>query len=189
MVGIIGHDGTHAGHTLALDYISPVGYDTGSKYQLREVRMHPYQEQTKILWELIQRMISAEKKESWIEAISHMYTMLEVGLRFLLSSEAGASGVPIPPEKIDRQRFLMELANLAKDKGFIDELIWKKIQEFNDIRKKAIHGLAKGEIKYEGLKEPALKSIKLYGDIQNCWLKIEWGPEETYENYVKGKVI
>lgn len=144
-------------------------------------KTHPFQKQANIMWELIKRMITAGRKESWIEAISLSYT-LEVELRFLLSSRAGKTGIPIPSEIIDKQKFLMALANLAKDKGFIDESIWKKIQEFNDIRRKAIHRLAQGEISYEELKEPALKSHKIIGEIQDRWLPMKWGPEESYEN-------
>lgn len=144
--------------------------------------MHPFQNQAKIMWDLVKRKISADKKESWVESMSLSYTLIEIGLRFLLSSKTGASGTPVPPEEIDRQKYLMDLANLAKEKEFIDETIWEKIKEFNSIRRKSIHSLAQGKIKYEDLEEPALQSLELLGDIQNCWLTLEWGPEESFEN-------
>jgi hypothetical protein len=74
----------------------------------------------------------------------------------------------------------MNLANLAKDNGFIDETIWKRIEEFNDTRRKAIHYLAQGKISYENLKEPALSISNLISDIQSCWLPIRFRPEERY---------
>jgi hypothetical protein len=138
--------------------------------------MHPFQDQMGPMWEIVKRMVSAEKKESWIEAISLSYTLLEIELRLLLSSKAGRAKTPLPPEKIEKQENLMNLANLARDHRFIDEALWEKIREFNDIRRKAIHRLAQGEISYDDLKEPALRSSKLFGEIQDRWLTITWGP-------------
>jgi len=142
--------------------------------------MHPYQDQVDKMWDLIKRKISAQKNGFWLESISLSYILLEIELRLLLSSKAGASRNPIPPRKIDNQDYLMNLANLAKDKGFIDKTIWNRIKDFNSTRKKAIHGLAQGEISYEDLKEPALSIHNLVYDIQSCWLPIKFGPEEKY---------
>ena len=74
----------------------------------------------------------------------------------------------------------MNLANLAKDNGFIDETIWDRIRAFNCTRIKAIHGLAQGEISYDELKEPALTAGELIYDIQSRWLPITFGLEEKY---------
>jgi len=142
--------------------------------------MHPYQNQINKMWELIKRKNLAQQNGFWMESLCLSYILLEIELRLLLSSKAGAHGVPLPPRKIDSQHYLMNLANLAKDNGFIDESIWKRIKDFNDIRRKAIHSLAQGEISYEDLKEPALSISSLIFDIQSCWLPIKIGPEETY---------
>ncbi len=134
---------------------------------------------------LISLNIRANRNEYWIEAISLAYTLLEIELRLLLSSKAGASGVPVSPKTIYKQQYLKELAKLAKEKGFIDENLCEKILEFNNIRRKMIHRFALGEISYEELKGPALECHKIMGDIQNCWLPITWGPEESYKDFLK----
>ena len=140
------------------------------------------------MWNLDKLMIQALKKESWIEALSLSYTLIEIELRFLLSSSAGKSRIPIPLEKIYKQKFLMDLANLAKDNIFIDESLWAKIQQFNEIRRKAIHRLAQCQISYEDLKEPALKSHEIMGDIQGCCLKLEFGSVEGCETWKNVKI-
>jgi len=96
-----------------------------------------------------------------------------------LSSKAGRSRIPIPPRRIDDQKYLMNLANLAKDNEFIDENIWKRIKEFNDARRKNIHGLAQGEISYSELEKPCFGLVNLIYDIQNIWLPTKFGKEET----------
>ena len=142
--------------------------------------MNPYQDQVNKMWDLIKRRISAQKNGFWLESISLSYILLEIELRLLLSSKAGTSGIPIPPRKINNQNYLMKLANLAKDNGFIDETIWKRTKDFNEARRKAIHGLAQGEISYSELKEPALSTGNLIFDIQSRWLPITFGPEEKH---------
>lgn len=141
--------------------------------------MYPYQDQIDKMWNLIKRQILAQKNGFWIESLCLGYTLLEIELRLLLSSKAGARGVPIPPRKIDGQEYLMNLANLAKDNGFIDRSIWERIKDFNDVRKKAIHRLAQGEISYGDLKESTLGISNLIYDVQSCWLPIKIGPDET----------
>ncbi|MBE3143959.1 MAG: hypothetical protein IMZ61_08555 [Planctomycetes bacterium] len=148
--------------------------------------MHPFQSQVNNMWKLIKLKIRAQKKESWIEAISLSYTLLEIELRLLLSSKKGASGIPVPPEEIYKQQYLKDLAKVAREKGFIDDTLWGKIIEFNDIRRKAIHRFALGEISYEDLKGPALESTEIMGEIQNCWGgPVKWGPEESFEDWKK----
>jgi hypothetical protein len=154
---------------------------------MKERKMNPFQYQVNNMWELIKRVISAGKKESWLEAISLSYTLLEVNLRLLLSSKAGRDRAPIPPEVIGKQKYLMDLANLARKKEFIDDTLLGKIQKFNDIRNKAIHRLAHGEISYEDLREPAMESHKIMGEIQGCYLTLKWGPEERVEDFKKAK--
>ena len=141
--------------------------------------MHPYQNQVDRMWDLIKQENYAQRNGCWLEAISLSYILLEIELRLLLSSKAGPSRIPIRPRTIDNQDYLMNLANLSKDNKFIDEGIWKRIQEFNEVRKGAIHGLAQGEISYSDLKETASNCSKLIYDIQSCWLPIKFGQEET----------
>ena len=74
----------------------------------------------------------------------------------------------------------MNLANLAKDNGFIDETLRNQIKDFNTDRGKAIHNLAQGIIRYDDLKEPALSISKLIYEIQSCWLPTKYGAEEKY---------
>jgi len=145
--------------------------------------MHPYQEQVNKLWEIIKLESRAKKNGFWLESLSLSYIHLEVELRLLLTSKAGKDSIPLPTEKIDKQAYLMQLANLAKDNKFIDEETWEKIQEFNDIRRKAIHGLIHGEITYAELDKPAKSTFEIAYAIQNKWLKIKFGKEETYEEY------
>ncbi len=140
--------------------------------------MHPYQYQVNKMWDLIKRKISAQEKGFWLESISLSYVLLEVELRLLLSSKAGEPRIPTPPRTIDSQKYLIDLANLAKKNGFIDETIYKQIKDFNEARIKAIHYLAQGKISYDDLKEPALSTTKLIGDIQSCWLPIKFGEIE-----------
>lgn len=130
------------------------------------------------MWGVISLKIRAQKNESWIEAISLSYTLLEVELRLLLSSKASNSGRPVPIEKINKQKHLMDLANLAKRKGFIGADIWKTIRDFNDVRNRAIHGYITGEVSYSELREPALTATEVIGAVQDRWLPIEWGQEE-----------
>ncbi|MBI2400606.1 MAG: hypothetical protein HYV23_06085, partial [Deltaproteobacteria bacterium] len=92
---------------------------------------------------------------------------------------------PVNLEKILGQKYLMNLANLAKDNGFINQNIWERIKKFNGFRKKAMHGLIQGEISYDDLRMPCLEVEQLSLDIQDCWLKITFGPAETFEQYKK----
>ena len=134
------------------------------------------------MWDLIKRRNLAQAKGFWMESISLSYVLLEIELRLLLSSKAGDSRIPVPPEEIDNQKYLMNLANVAKNKGYIDNSILDKIIDFNEARRKAIHKLAQGEICYDELKESALKTGDLIYDIQSCWLPIKFGPIEHFSD-------
>lgn len=145
--------------------------------------MHPYQDQVNRMWEIIKLNGRARKNGFWLESLSLSYVLLEVELRLLLTSKAGKDSTPISPEKIENQQYLMQLANLAKDNKFLDEGTWLRIKEFNDVRRKAIHGLTRGKISYAELETPATQFIDLAYAIQSRWLKITIGKEETYEEY------
>ena len=145
--------------------------------------MHPYQDQVNRMWEIIKLENKAKKNGFWLESLSLSYILLEVELRLLLTSKAGKDESPLSSDKIDKQIYLMQLANLAKDHGFIDKETWEKIQEFNDIRKKGIHGLIRGELTYAELEEQAKSTFEIAYAIQNKWLQITFGKQETYEEY------
>lgn len=119
--------------------------------------MHPYQDQVDRMWEIIKLNGKARKNGFWLESLSLSYVLLEVELRLLLTSKVGKDGIPISLEKIEKQQYLMQLANLAKDNKFLDEDTWRRIKEFNDVRKEAIHGLIRGEISYAELETPVKK--------------------------------
>jgi len=147
--------------------------------------MHPYQNQVDRMWEIIKLSIRAKKQGYWLEFLCLLYILLEIELRLLLTSKAGKNGIPIPPEKIDKQIYLMNLANLANDNGFIGEPHWQRIKDFNDVRKNAIHGLAQGKISYGDLGKNLEPLTQLVYDIQENWLPIKFGKEETFEEYLR----
>ena len=132
--------------------------------------MHPYQDQVNRMWEIIKLRFRAQKDGYWLESISLSYVLLEIQLRLLLSSRAGTSGEPIPPETTDEKRYLRDLATVARNRGFIDKNIWTKIDDFNEGRIRAIHGLAQGKTSYEDLREIASRATGIMSDIQNRWL-------------------
>jgi len=145
--------------------------------------MHPYQDQVNKMWEIIKLELRAKKNGFWLESLSLSYMLLEVTLRLLLTSKAGKDGIPLSSDKIGKQLYLIQLANLAKDHKFLDTETWQKIKELNDIRRKAIHGLMHGEITYAELEEPAKNTFEIAYAIQNKWLPITFGKAETYEEY------
>jgi len=145
--------------------------------------MHPYQDQVDRMWEIIKLNGRARQNGFWLESLSLSYVLLEVELRLLLTSKAGKDSIPISLGKIESQQYLMQLANFAKDNKFLDEGTWLRIKDFNDVRRKAIHGLIRGKISYAELEIPAIQFIDLAYTIQSRWLKITIGKEETYEEY------
>ncbi|MFA7385925.1 MAG: hypothetical protein WCZ99_03230, partial [Candidatus Paceibacterota bacterium] len=118
----------------------------------------------------------------YLEVIDLTYILFEIELRLLLTSKAGEKKLPLPKLKIDNQKYLMNLANLAKDNKFLDYKLWREIKKFNDFRSSAIHGLAQGKISYPDLKNICDSTTNIIYDIQSCWLKITIGKEETLED-------
>jgi len=143
--------------------------------------MHPYQDEVNRMWDIIKLRVRAIKQGYWLEAIDLTYILLEIELRLLLTSKAGTKGKPLLKDKIDRQKYLMNLANLAKDSGFLNESLWERIREFNNKRRAAIHGLAKGKISYHELEKVCKNTAELIYDIQSLWLPIKYGDKEVYE--------
>jgi len=141
--------------------------------------MHPFQDQINRMWLLIKLRIKANKQGFWLEVVDLSYVILEIKLRLLLTSKAGKKNLPIPKEKIEKQDYLMTLANLAKDNYFLNQNIWKKVKDFNKTRTDAIHGLAQGRISYHDLEDICKNTENLINEIQNSWLPITYGNEET----------
>jgi hypothetical protein len=139
---------------------------------------HPFQEQVSATWDLIKLNIRAQRQESWIEALSLSYTILEVQLRLLLRTSEGKGGMPVPVEDIEERGYLISLADLALEREFIDEPLRTRMQVFNDVRRRAIHRFAQGEIGYEDMKGQALQASTIMGQIQGWWINVELGPEE-----------
>lgn len=106
------------------------------------------------------RKALAEKR--WIEAISLAYTVLEVAFWVLLEVKEVAD------EKISKEDYLLGLADLAKDEGFINGDIYRQVKEFNKTRALAVHHFLrfKGEkISYDGIGK-ALEGVdKLFQGI------------------------
>ena len=140
--------------------------------------MHPYQDQVNRMWPLIEKYSRAIKNAYWIETLCLSYTLLEMGLRLLLSSKAGPSQFPPPRADIDRYEYLSTLANFARDEGYLEEALRDRIMEFNNARRLAIHRLAQGEISYDDLEATAKTAGQLMGDIQEIWLPKKIGEEE-----------
>jgi len=144
--------------------------------------MHSYQNQINRMWDLIKLRSRAKKQGFYLEVIDLTYILFEIELRLLLTSKAGEKKLPLPKLKIDNQKYLMNLANLAKDNKFLDYKLWREIKKFNDFRSSAIHGLAQGKISYPDLKNICDSTTNIIYDIQSCWLKITIGKEETLED-------
>lgn len=144
--------------------------------------MHPYQDQVNRMWNLVKMRNRAKHKGFWLEAIDLTYVLLEMELRLLLTSKAGKQGKPLSQMKINNQRYLMNLANLAKDNEFIDATLWEQIKDFNEKRRDAIHGLAQGKISYFELKDVCRDTSKIIYSIQNLWLPISFGKIEAVED-------
>ncbi len=137
--------------------------------------MNNYQDQINRMWGLIKLQNKALKNGFWIEAIEIGYILLEIEFRLLLRSRADSKKGPIDIEKINNQKYLINLATLALDNNFISNDTFNKIKSFNVTRKKAFHGLAFGEIEYADIEDDARKVHRLIGEIQGYFLTIKVG--------------
>src|SRR5437867_1824869 len=92
-------------------------------------------------WGTVQLYVSALKKSAWIEATSLGYTLLEMQLRFLVKSKAGRSGKPLDDAVVEKCDYLMQVAVLARDEGFLPQALFDKVKAFNAARIRVIHKL------------------------------------------------
>lgn len=150
---------------------------------LKRAIMHPYQDQLNRLGNFIKLRNRAIHEGFWLEVIDLTYVLLELELRLLLTSEAGKQGKPLSRMKIDKQRYLSDLAKLAKDNEFINSILWKQIADFNKRRRDAIHGLAQGRISYSELKDVCSDTSTIIFDIQSCWLPLSYGKIDTFKEW------
>ena len=138
---------------------------------MSENNAHPFQYQADRQGTLMRLQVRAWRGGFWVESSSLSYSLMELVTRLLLSSGRGSDGEPIPPDIIERQRYLMDLATLARDRSFMPPDLWNRIRSWNGRRADMTHGLAQGRIKYEELKAVAWEGMQLYGAIQNEWLQ------------------
>lgn len=113
-------------------------------------------------WRFIEKRNKEAKRDGyWIEAMSLSYMMLEVAFWVLLEKKEVSEG------EVDKQRFLIDLAKFARDKGYINGYIYERVQKVNKTRGLIIHQFARGKISYEkGIFEPALRGVdQLFHDI------------------------
>jgi hypothetical protein len=129
-------------------------------------------------WGIVQLYVAALKKGSWIEAISLGYTLLEMQLRYLARSKARASAQPLPEARIEKCRYLLEIAALTRDEGFLPQSIFDKVQAFNSARIRAIHKLLTETVTNVELETAARSITPIYKETQDLWLPIRIGPEE-----------
>ena len=130
-----------------------------------------------VLMDLIRFRIRAVENGYWLEALVLAHLFVETQLRLILWGIPGPSGKRIAKSTIDDQKYVMQLANLAKDSGVIDEETWAMIREFNSARNKAVHDLSSGEITYGELETPALSASDLMSRLQRYYVAVNIGPE------------
>jgi hypothetical protein len=125
--------------------------------------------------------IAIERKQ-WIEAISLGYTLIEINLTQLMRSSV--HGRPaISSSRINKCRYLIQIAKLALDEKIIGQSLYNKIDLFNKVRQAAIHKLAKGKTKKSELESAAHSVTNCLSDLQPLFgIKMTFGPEECNPN-------
>ena len=132
------------------------------------------------IWDITGLYCAAVKKGSYLEVICLGYTLLESQLEFLMTkTNLGNKDHPLPEEVVYRQKYLLGLAKLARNNGFISKEIYREIKAFNEARTKAIHYLAKGEIRKQEIVDVAKSISPLRLKLQDLWVTITFGPEES----------
>ena len=128
------------------------------------------------LMDLIRYRIRAMQNGYWLEALVLAHLFVESQLRLVLCLPT-QSGCRIPDDTIDEQRYVMQLATIARNNGIIDEDTWSMIREFNTARNDAVHNLSSGEISYEGLEGPARSADNLISRLQDYYAPHSIGRE------------
>jgi uncharacterized protein YutE (UPF0331/DUF86 family) len=127
--------------------------------------------------DLIRYRIRAIESGYWLEALILAHLFVETQLRLILSGILTSSGKCIPKNTIDGQKYVMQLANLAKDNGIIDEDTWALVRKFNTVRNQAVHDLSSGDISYEDLRVPAMSADDVISRLQSYYVIVSIGPE------------
>lgn len=132
-------------------------------------------------WDIIKLFVEAQKKSSWIACISLGYTLLEMHLTYLLQSRPTPPREPVTEREIRNCKYMIKLAELAKDRGFIDSNLYDEIKNFNDGRRKAIHSLLSESVSKSELEETAKSISHLAHQIQEKWLTYTIGEQEIVQ--------
>ena len=96
---------------------------------------------------------------------------------YLVHSKARESRKPLKDDEIE-YRYLIQLAELARDEGFLPKKLFDEIKTFNDTRRKAIHKLLDGNVKKSELRSASEDVGKIFIKVQRLWLPIKIGPEQ-----------
>ena len=127
----------------------------------------PHQSQIDRMQEISELHMKAQENGFWLETISLTYILIGVELRILLFQRGVSEAI------VTRQRQLMELATLAKGRGFIGQRLWGKIQGLEEDKNEASDQFARGEIEYAELETSARAFTELVLEIHSKYLKQE----------------
>ena len=128
--------------------------------------------------EIIRRRNAAVSAGFWLEAVALGYAQLEIALRQLLELSNVGKG-PVDPKEVEKCERLIQLIELAEKYEMIPSDCAEELRTFNARRNQGIHHLARGDIRYEELKNEADAIAELHFKIQSIWLKITIGPQES----------
>lgn len=126
------------------------------------------------LLEIIKHKDTAKRNGSWLESMVLAHLFIETQLTIIVSGHYHLKEI----DETSSKSHVLGLGNLAKNKYLIREETFERIKEFNIARNKAVHGLTKGEITWEEIKEQINLADKLISELQRYYVQIEIGPEE-----------
>jgi hypothetical protein len=129
-------------------------------------------------WGIVHLYVEALRKAAWIEAVSLGYTLLEMELQYLARSKARMSGQPLPEDRIEKCRYLMDVAVLTRDEGFLPQPIFDRVKAFNDARIRIVHKLLTETVTLAEIEDAAKSISPISQEIQALWLTITFGPTE-----------
>ncbi|MFC1656412.1 hypothetical protein ACFL14_00380 [Patescibacteria group bacterium] len=143
-----------------------------------------FNEQNKRLWPVIKLMVRAKRNKFWIEAVSCQYYYLVWQLRLLLHYKGEVS-----KNEIGKSRYLSTLNKKAFNKKLLTETEYKKIDSYNEKRGRLIHNLLNRDFEYNQWEVEYRKGSDLIGMLQEKLIgKLKFGPEESYEDFLKKKL-